>query len=107
MPRAIAAKCDLTKTTLQHVKAVLSGGFTYAKNEGAFDGSNPVQGAMIPGNAREPEETFAYDLVQILRILEVLPLLPKAVVATAALPGCTRASCADWNGRITQAISLR
>ena len=29
-----------------------------AKNEGAFDGSNPVQGAMIPGIAREPKETF-------------------------------------------------
>ncbi len=85
--RAIAAECDLTKTTLQHIKAVLSGIFTYAKNEGAFDGSNPVQGAMIPGIAREPEETFAYNLVQILRILEVLPLLPKAVVATAAFAG--------------------
>jgi integrase len=87
MLRAIAAECDLTKTTLQHIKAVLSGVFTYAKNEGAFDGSNPVQGAMIPGNAREPEETFAYNLVQILRILDILPLLPKAVVATAAFAG--------------------
>ena len=87
MLRAIAGECDLTKTTLQHIKAVLSGVFTYAKNEGAFDGSNPVQGAMIPGNAREPEETFAYNLFQILRILEILPLLPKGVVATAALAG--------------------
>jgi integrase len=87
MLRAIAAECDLTKTTLQHIKAVLSGVFTYAKNEGAFDGSNPVQGAMIPGNVREPEETHAYNLVQILRILDVLPLLPKVVVATAAFAG--------------------
>lgn len=85
--RAIAAECDLTKTTLQHIKAVLSGIFTHAKNEGAFDGSNPVQGTMIPGNAREPEETYAYNLVQILRILDVLPLFPKAVVATAAFAG--------------------
>ena len=79
--------CDLTKTTLQHIKAVLSGIFTFAKNEGAFDGSNPVQGAMIPGIASEPEETYAYNLVQVLRILEVLPLLPKALVATAAFAG--------------------
>ena len=85
--RAIAAECDLTKTTLQHIKGVLSGIFTFAKNEGAFDGSNPVQGAMIPGIAREPEETYAYNLVQVLRILEVLPLLPKALVATAAFAG--------------------
>ena len=80
--------------------------FTYAKNEGAFDGSNPVQGATIPDKAREPEETFAYNLVQILRILDILPLLPKAVVATAALPVCAKASYADCSGRITQAISL-
>ena len=85
--RAIAAECDLTKTTLQHIKGVLSGIFTFAKNEGAFDGSNPVQGAMIPGIASEPEETYAYNLVQVLRILEVLPLLPKALVATAAFAG--------------------
>lgn len=70
MLRAIADECDLTKTTLQHIKSVLSGVFTYAKNEGAYDGSNPVQGAMIPGNARDPEETYAYNLVQILRIVD-------------------------------------
>jgi integrase len=87
LPWAQTEKRDLTKTTLQHIKAVLSGVFTYAKNEGAFDGSNPVQGATIPGNAREPEETYAYNLVQILRILDALPLLPKAVVATAAFAG--------------------
>src|SRR2546427_261270 len=41
MLRVIAAEKDLTKTTLQHFKSVLSGIFTYAKNEGAFDGVNP------------------------------------------------------------------
>lgn len=87
MLRAIAVECDLTKTTLQHIKSVLSGVFTYAKNEGAYDGTNPVQGAMIPGNARDPEETYAYNLMEILRILEFLPLLPKAVVATASFAG--------------------
>jgi integrase len=42
---------------------------------------------MIPGNARDPAETYAYNLVQILRILEVLPLLPRAVVGTASFAG--------------------
>ena len=87
MLRAIADDCDLTKTTLQHIKSVLSGIFTHAKNEGAYDGENPVEGARIPRNAREPGETYAYNLVQILRILEVLPLLPKAAVATASFAG--------------------
>jgi integrase len=87
MLRAIADENDLSKTTLQHIKAVLSAIFTHAKNEGAFDGANPVQGTRIPNNAREPVETYAYNLAQICRILEFLPLLPKAVVATAAFAG--------------------
>ncbi len=87
MLRAVADDCDLTKTTLQHIKSVLSGIFTHAKNEGAYDGENPVEGARIPRNAREPGETYAYNLVQILRILEVLPLLPRAAVATASFAG--------------------
>src|SRR5512146_709354 len=87
MLKAIANGSDLSKTTLQHIKSVLSGVFTHAKNEGAFDGVNPVQDARIPSNAREPRETYAYNLAQIRRILEFLPLLPKAVVATASYAG--------------------
>jgi hypothetical protein len=57
MLRAIAKENDLTKTTLQHIKSVLSTIFTYAKNEGAFDGANPVDGVLIPRHAKEPGET--------------------------------------------------
>jgi integrase len=87
MVRAIAKENDLTKTTLQHIKSVLSTIFTYAKNEGAFDGANPVDGVLIPMHAKETGETHAYDLVQVLQILERLPLLEKSLVATAALAG--------------------
>jgi integrase len=58
-----------------------------AKNEGAFDGVNPVQDARIPRNAREARETFAYNLTQIHSILNALPSLPKAVVAAASFAG--------------------
>src|SRR6266851_5887777 len=87
MLRAVAKEKDLTKTTLQHIKSVLSTIFTYAKNEGAFDGANPVDGVLIPRHAKEPGETHAYDLYQVLQILERLPLLEKSLVATAALTG--------------------
>jgi integrase len=87
MLKAIADENDLSKTTLQHIKSVLSAIFTHAKNEGAFDGANPVQDARIPRNTREARETFAYNLTQIHRILSVLPLLPKAVIATASFAG--------------------
>ena len=55
MLRAIAKEKDLTKTTLQHIKSVLSTIFIYAKNEGVFDGANPVDEVLIPRHAREPE----------------------------------------------------
>jgi integrase len=85
--RAIAKEKDLTKTTQQHIKSVLSTIFIYAKNEGAFDGANPVDGVLIPRHAKEPGETHAYELAQVLQILECLPLLEKSLVATAALAG--------------------
>jgi integrase len=78
MLRAIAKEKDLTKTTLQHIKSVLSTIFTYAKNEGTFDGANPVDGVL---------QTHAYDLGQVLEILDLLPLLAKSLVATAAFAG--------------------
>jgi hypothetical protein len=81
MLKATANENDLSKTTLQHIKGVLSGIFTHAKNEGAFDGANSVQEARILTNAREPAETYVYNLTQICRILEFLPPLPKAAVA--------------------------
>jgi len=87
MLRAIAKERDLTKTTLQHIKSVLSTIFTFAKNDGAFDGANPVDGVLIPWDAREPGETHAYDLSQVLQILDRLPLLVKGLVATAAFAG--------------------
>ena len=87
MLRAIAKERELTKTTLQHLKSVLSTIFTFAKNDGAFDGANPVDGVLIPWDAREPGETHAYDLSQVLQILDRLPLLVKGLVATAAFAG--------------------
>lgn len=87
MLRAIAKERDLTKTTLQHIKSVLSTIFTFAKNDGAFDGANPVDGVLIPWDAREPGETHAYDLTQVLQILDRLPLLIKSLVAIAAFAG--------------------
>jgi integrase len=48
---------------------------------------NAEQGAMIPSKAREPGETYAYNLTQILQILDILSLLPKSAVAMASFAG--------------------
>jgi integrase len=87
MLRAIAKEKELTTTTLQHIKSVLSTIFTYARNEGAFHGANPVDKVLIPRHAQEPGETRGYDLSQVLQILDLLPLLAKSLVATAAFAG--------------------
>jgi hypothetical protein len=50
---AIAKANDLTTTTLQHIEPVLGTIFTYAKNEGAFDGANPVDAVLIPRHAKK------------------------------------------------------
>ena len=68
----------------------LSNIIAYAKNEGLFDGVNPVQDVIIRSKAQEPRETYAYDLDQILQILEILQLLPKSIVATTAFAGASR-----------------
>ena len=83
--------------------------FTHAKNEGAFDGANPVQGVRITTNARESAETYAYNLAQICRILEFLPLLPKAVVATAAFAGLRRGEllALEWTDFSGDALHAR
>jgi len=55
--RAIAKERDLTRTTLQHIKSVLSTIFTYAKNEGVFDGCEPRRGCSDP---KEQPRTGSY-----------------------------------------------
>lgn len=109
MLKAIAEEHDLSKTTLQHIKSVLSGVFSHAKNEGAFDGVNPVQDARIPRNARETRETFAYSLTQIRSLLDVLPLLPKAVIATAAFAGLREGELRglEWTDYTGNSLSVK
>jgi integrase len=109
MLKSIAEEHDLSKTTLQHIKSVLSGVFSHAKNEGAFDGVNPVQDARIPRNAREARETFAYSLTQVRSLLDVLPLLPKAVIATAAFAGLREGELRglEWTDYTGNSLSVK
>lgn len=83
--------------------------FTHAKNVGAFDGVNPVQDARIPRNAREPGETHAYNLTQIRCVLETLPLLPKAVAATASFAGLREGELRglEWPDYTGESLSVK
>ena len=84
-----AQSCEVRTAAFEPVKSVLRTIFTCAKNEGAFDGANPVDSVLIPWNAREPGQTHAYDLGQVLQILDLLPLLAKSPCRDCGLRGAT------------------
>jgi integrase len=60
------------RTTLSHCKRRLSGIFTLARNFGALDSPNPIEGAMIPKKAAAPNKTHAATPDEVLAILEIL-----------------------------------
>lgn len=84
--QSIAHECDVSSTTLKHLKHLLSGVFRYAIRTGVLHGVNPVQAACIP-KAKPGKETHAYGIKEILKMLEILPQPAKAVVAVAAFAG--------------------
>lgn len=82
----IARQYDLSRTTLKHIKNLMSGVFKHAKRIGAINGVNPMQDVSIP-RARPAGETYAYSLEEILQMISVLPEPASTIVATAAFTG--------------------
>ncbi len=82
----IARQHDLSRTTLRHIKGLLSGVFKHAKRLGVIQGVNPMQDVSIP-RAREGRETQAYSLEEIVRMISILSQPAATVVATAAFTG--------------------
>ena len=60
------------RTTLSHCKRRLSGIFTLARNQGALDAPNPIQGSMVPNKASAPVQTHAATPDEVLAILVIL-----------------------------------
>lgn len=87
---AIAASRDLTKMTLKHIKAALSGIFRHAIQIGFYKGANPVHEAQLPWKARPSCDTEAYSLEDIRLTLPHLPLPARAAFAVAAFAGLRR-----------------
>jgi integrase len=87
---AIAASRDLTKMTLKHIKATLSGIFRHAIQIGFYRGANPVHEAQLPWKARPSSDTEAYSLEDIRLTLPHLPLPLRAAFAVASFAGLRR-----------------
>jgi integrase len=85
----VAKEDGLSKTTLKHIKHLLSGIYRFAMQQGLFERANPVTAASIP-DAPGPGETYAYSLEEIMQIIGVLPEPAATIVFTAAFTGFRR-----------------
>lgn len=86
MLRAISRGHDLSRTTLQHVKSLVSGAFTSAIRQDVLNGSNPMRYVEVP-RVRGPKDTYAYSLEEILARLKVLDGMAATIVAVASFVG--------------------
>lgn len=108
----------LSRNTLKHVKSVVSGIFTLAKQQDYFQGENPARDSAINPKAAEPQETYAYTLEEIQTILSLLPEPSATAFAVAAFMGLRHGeiqgllwenyrdgelyvSRSIWNGRVS------
>ena len=97
---------NVSKSTLAHLKHLLSGIFKRAKSWGYLDEINPIQGAELPHTFRETDVSHAYSLAEVQTMLLALENEPtaKTIVLTAALTGLRRSELmglriCDYNGR--------
>src|SRR5712692_5456586 len=108
----------LSRNTLKHVKSVISGIFTLAKQQDYFQGENPARDSAVNPKAAEPQETYAYTLEEIQRILALLTEPAATAFAVAAFMGLRHGeiqgllwenyrdgelyvSRSIWNGRVS------
>lgn len=108
----------LSRNTLKHVKSVISGIFTLAKQQDYFQGENPARNSAVNPKATEPQETYAYTLEEIHAILSLLPEPAATAFAVAAFMGLRHGeiqgllwenyrdgelyvSRSIWNGRVS------
>ena len=80
-------KGKLSRNTLKHIKSIISGMFSLAKQQGYFDGANPAKDTRTNPAAAEPAETCAYSLDEIQIILAFLPEPAATAFAVAAFMG--------------------
>jgi integrase len=97
--RSVSAKYNLSKQTLRHFKAFLSGIFRAAIIAG-FRETNPVRDTKVPRSAKPGKEVGVYSLAEVEATLAALAPLPIAhcAFAIAAYAGLRLAEIQglDW-----------
>jgi integrase len=109
----------LSRNSLKHIKSVVSGIFTLAKQQDYFQGENPVRDSAVNPKAPEALETHAYTLAEIQTILSLLPEPAATAFAAAGFMGLRHGeiqgllwenycdgemfvSRSIWNGRVSE-----
>ncbi|MBI2817812.1 MAG: site-specific integrase [Acidobacteria bacterium] len=86
---------NLGRNTVRHCKSILSGIFSEAIRLGVLDTGNPVREVRIPSSKlRPPEETGAYSLEEITRMLRNLIGPARAIIAVFAYTGLRKGEVA-------------
>jgi integrase len=80
----------LMRSTLRHLRSLLSGIFKHAIQQGYLNGPNPIREVGTPG-APEGKETYAYSLEEVLAIRQCLSDPAKTIVTVAGFTGLRRA----------------
>ena len=107
MLRAIAKKKDLTKTTLQHIKSVLSTIFIYAKNETSVRWDQPSRWGFDPhARARAGTRTLMIS-IRFSRSSISSRFSQKPWLRSQPSRGYAKVSCADSTGPITRVAKWR
>jgi len=108
----IARGCpDLCRSTLHHLRSLLSAIFKHAIQQGYLNGPNPIREVGVP-TAPEGDDTYAYSLEEVTRILMYLPQPAYTIAALAAFTGLRRSELAgalweNYDGqelRVTQSV---
>lgn len=84
--RGIADDNNLSRETLKHVKAFLSGVFRHAIVAGFREG-NPVRDTMVPKSDKPSKTPGVYTLAEVNTALPALSGAPLAAIAIAAFAG--------------------
>jgi integrase len=76
----IHRKHGLSKKSLRHCKGLLSSIFTHARQDGAIDGQNPIEGARIPNKAKDAPLAHAYSTGEVTLMLNLLTGVARTAV---------------------------
>jgi len=106
--RGIAADNNLSKETLKHIKAFLSGVFRRAVMAGFREG-NPVRDTMVPKSSKVTKTPGVYTLDEVNAALPALDGPSLAAVAVAAFAGLRLAEIQGlaWSDYDGEALSVK